>query len=149
MHLLKLYGGVGVGVDTNHHPGVTSHAQVAIAEIQPLPTGVEFQGGVGFGGLIDYLVVVSDEWWNGLPDDIRSELAQILADVSQERNALSHGINMDNRQKVADAGTEIRELSAEQKTAWREAMKPVWGQFEDDIGADLIEAALTFNGAGS
>ena len=96
-------------------------------------------------GLIDYLVVTSAEFWSGLPDDIREELAQILAEVSAERNAMSAEINMKNRQKVIDAGSEVRQLTAEQKDAWRKAMKPVWKKFEGDIGADIIEAAQAAN----
>jgi C4-dicarboxylate-binding protein DctP len=46
-----------------------------------------------------------------------------------------------NRQNVLDAGGKINTLDAEGRKKWVEAMKPVWKQFEDEIGADLIEAA--------
>jgi C4-dicarboxylate-binding protein DctP len=36
-------------------------------------------------------------------------------------------------------------LTPEQRVKWVEAMRPVWKQFEDDIGADLIEAAQAIN----
>ena len=39
----------------------------------------------------------------------------------------------------------MRPLTPEQRAKWVEAMKPVWGQFEDDIGADLIGAAQSAN----
>ncbi len=96
-------------------------------------------------GLIDYLVVVSDDWWNGLPDDIRTDLGAILQEVTTERNAISASINEDNKQKVLAAGGEVRQLTPEQKDAWRQAMRPVWDQFADDIGTDVIEAAQGFN----
>lgn len=97
-------------------------------------------------GLIDYLVVTSKEFWEGLPDDIRTELEQILAEVTAERNGLATEINMQNRQKILDAGSEIRQLTSEQREQWRKAMLPVWNQFEGDIGKDLIDAAMTANG---
>jgi len=96
-------------------------------------------------GLIDYLVVTSKEFWEGLPDDIRTELEQILAEVTAERNGLATEINMQNRQKILDAGSEIRQLTSEQREQWRKAMLPVWNQFEGDIGKDLIDAAMTAN----
>jgi len=71
-----------------------------------------------------------------------------LAEVSNERNAIAAGINQENRQKVLDSGSVVRELTADQKQAWRDAMRPVWDQFADDIGADMIEAATSAN-AGS
>ena len=39
----------------------------------------------------------------------------------------------------------IRELSPEQRAAWVDAMKPVWEQFEGDVGADNIAAAQEIN----
>lgn len=96
-------------------------------------------------GVIDYLVVTSTEFWDGLPDDIRAELERILAEVTAEFNAKSHAINMEARQKVLDSGATIRELTPEQRQKWVEAMKPVWDEFADDIGQDLIDAALQAN----
>ena len=96
-------------------------------------------------GVIDYLVITSTEFWEGLPEDIRTELAQIFAEVTAERNAISNQINADNRKKIVDAGGEIRELTPEQKDAWRGAMKPVWDKFIDDVGQDNVDAAQAAN----
>ncbi len=96
-------------------------------------------------GVIDYAVVVSKRFWMGLPDDIRSELDAILMEVTNDRNKLSRALNLKSRQKVIDAGGTVRTLTSEQKEAWRKAMKPVWDKFSNEIGADLIKAAQSFN----
>ncbi|MFD2207417.1 TRAP transporter substrate-binding protein [Kiloniella antarctica] len=96
-------------------------------------------------GILDYLIVTSSEFWDGLPADIRADLERILAEVSQERNSISAQINQDNKQKVIDAGGVVRTLTAEQKAAWRAKLSPVWKQFTDDIGQDMIDAALASN----
>ena len=96
-------------------------------------------------GIIDYLVVTSTEFWEGLDDDVRDQLATIVAEVTETRNAESTAINEQNRQYIIDAGGTVRQLSGEQRAAWVEAMKPVWAQFEGDIGADLIAAAQSYN----
>jgi C4-dicarboxylate-binding protein DctP len=46
---------------------------------------------------------------------------------------------------VLDAGGVIRELTAEQRQAWVDVMKPVWAQFEGDVGADNIAEAQAIN----
>jgi C4-dicarboxylate-binding protein DctP len=92
-------------------------------------------------GVIDYLVVTNTEFWDGLPDDIRADLERILGEVTAKYNAEANRINDEARQKVLDAGVEIRELTPEQREAWVDAMKPVWDQFRDDIGSDLLDAA--------
>ncbi|MEM7221671.1 MAG: TRAP transporter substrate-binding protein [Pseudomonadota bacterium] len=96
-------------------------------------------------GIIDYLVVTSTEWWDGLPDDVRDQLATIIAEVSATRNAESARVNQEAKAAIIEAGGVVRPLTADQRAKWVEAMKPVWGQFEDDIGADLINAAQSAN----
>ncbi|WP_114010829.1 TRAP transporter substrate-binding protein [Cohaesibacter intestini] len=95
--------------------------------------------------VLDYLVVTSTEWWDGLDPEIRTQLKTIMDEVAAERNALSTEINAQNRAKILEAGGVIRELDASQRQAWVDVMKPVWDQFKDDIGQDLIDAALAAN----
>ncbi|MEL6752245.1 MAG: DctP family TRAP transporter solute-binding subunit, partial [Pseudomonadota bacterium] len=92
-------------------------------------------------GIIDYLVVTSDEWWNGLDAGVRDQLATILAEVTESRNAESFKVNEENKAKIIEAGGTVRQLAPAQRQAWVDALKPVWAKFEGDIGAELIEAA--------
>ena len=96
-------------------------------------------------GILDYLVVTSTKWWDGLPTDVRDQLATILREVTATRNAESTQVNLKNRQAILGAGGTVRTLTAGQRQAWVEAMKPVWKKFEQDIGADLMAAALRAN----
>ena len=96
-------------------------------------------------GIIDYLVVTSTDWWDGLDTEIKDQFSQILSEVTQERNAVSTAVNEENKQAVIAAGSEVRTLTDEQRAAWVEALKPVWEQFQDDIGADIIDAAVASN----
>jgi C4-dicarboxylate-binding protein DctP len=96
-------------------------------------------------GIIDYLVVTSGEWWEGLDAGVRDQLAQILKGVSEERNAESTAVNEANKQKIIESGGVVRTLTDEQRKAWVDALQPVWKKFEDDIGTDLLEAAQSAN----
>jgi C4-dicarboxylate-binding protein DctP len=92
-------------------------------------------------GVIDYAVIVSKRFWSKLPGDIRAELEKIMAEVTADRNGLSRKLNLQNRKKILDAKGTIRTLTADQRAAWKAAMKPVWNQFAKEIGPDLIKAA--------
>ena len=96
-------------------------------------------------GILDYLVVTNARWWEGLPEDVRSQLATILQEVTDARNAESERVEEVNKEEIIKAGGVVRQLTPEQRQLWVEAMKPVWKQFEADIGADLLEAALAAN----
>jgi C4-dicarboxylate-binding protein DctP len=96
-------------------------------------------------GIIDYLVVTSTKWWDGLPGDVRSQLATILKDVTRIRNGESTNVNNTNKENIIKAGGTVRTLTGAQRQAWVDAMKPVWKKFEKDIGKDLMNAALKAN----
>ncbi len=96
-------------------------------------------------GVIDYLVVVSSDWLDGLEEGTREQLLTILDEVTNERNAAVSEVDSNARQAILDTGSEIRELSDEERQAWVDAMKPVWSQFESDVGADNIAAAQEIN----
>ncbi|MEX0282588.1 MAG: DctP family TRAP transporter solute-binding subunit [Arenibacterium sp.] len=96
-------------------------------------------------GIIDYLVVTSVDWWDSLDADVRDQLATILAEVTEARNGESTAVNESAKQAILDAGGEVRQLTAEQRAAWVAAMKPVWSEFEKDVGADNIAAAQEIN----
>jgi C4-dicarboxylate-binding protein DctP len=98
-------------------------------------------------GVLDYLVVTSAEWWNDLPEDIRTGLSDCMDEATNVANEEANKIAMEDRQKIIDSGvTKVHPLSTEQKAAWRAAMQPVWAEFEDEIGKDLIAAAAAANG---
>jgi C4-dicarboxylate-binding protein DctP len=96
-------------------------------------------------GVLDYMLVTSTDWWDSLPDDVREQLATIVQEVTETRNAAVGEVDAAARQAILDAGGVIRELTPEQRAAWVDAMKPVWAEFEDDVGADNIAAAQEFN----
>ena len=96
-------------------------------------------------GIIDYMVVTSVDWWDSLPEDVSSQLATILEEVTVERNAAVGKVDSDARQAVLDAGGTIRELTAEERQAWVDAMLPVWEQFKEDVGQENIDAAQSIN----
>ncbi|PJE35259.1 C4-dicarboxylate ABC transporter [Pseudooceanicola lipolyticus] len=96
-------------------------------------------------GIIDYLVVTSVDWWESLDPAVRDQIATILREVTETRNAESTAVNEEAKQAVIAAGGEVRELTAEQRQAWVDAMKPVWEKFEGDVGTDNIAAAQSIN----
>ncbi len=96
-------------------------------------------------GILDYLVVTSAEWWDGLKPDVRDQFGKILKEVTETRNAESTKVNEENKQKIIAAGAKVRTLTKEQRAAWVKALEPVWKKFEKDIGADSIKAALAAN----
>ena len=95
--------------------------------------------------LLAYLLVTSTDWLDGLDPDFRDRFLTIVEEVTAEANASVAAKEEENRANIIEAGGEVRVLTPEQRQAWVDIMKPVWAEFEDDIGADLIQAAVESN----
>lgn len=95
--------------------------------------------------LLAYLLVTSTEWLDSLEPAVRDQFLQIATDVTNEANAQVAAKEAACRQNIIDNKGEIRSLSADERAAWVNTMKPVWEKFEGDIGKDLIEAAVASN----
>ena len=92
-------------------------------------------------GYLGYLLAVNPGFWNKLPDDIRIELEKIVAEVTVEVNANALMINELDRGKILASGlSQIVQISAEDLAAWRAVMRPVWDQFADEIGPEIMAA---------
>jgi C4-dicarboxylate-binding protein DctP len=76
---------------------------------------------------------------------VRDQLSTILTEVTDKWNAKAGDVNASAKQKIIAAGTTIRTLDSAQRDAWKAAMKPVWAKFSDQIGQDVIDAALAAN----
>jgi len=97
-------------------------------------------------GVIDYMIVTNNGWWNKLPADVKKGLQQAMDEATKYANQLAVDLNEKDRKRIAEAGkAKIQELSKDDVAAWRKAMEPVWKKFEADIGKDLIQAALKAN----
>jgi len=97
-------------------------------------------------GLLDYMVVTSAEFWNDLPEDIRSQLKQLMDEAIAYGNKAAMDKDIEDKQKVIDSKrTEIVTLTPEERAQWVEVMKPVWKKFEKEIGKDMIDAAYKAN----
>ncbi len=93
-------------------------------------------------GYIGYIVLVNTEFWNSIPSDLRDELETIILEVTQWANELSKTLNVEAREKIlASNRTNIVSLSPVELNDWRTLMQPVWDEFDDGIGLDVIEAA--------
>lgn len=97
-------------------------------------------------GVLDYMVIGNAKWWAGLPPDIQKGLNEAMVESIKYGNKVAFDEDAAFRAKViADNKAKVLPMNKEHLMAWRTAMKPVWKQFEGEIGKDLIDAALRAN----
>ncbi len=97
-------------------------------------------------GVLDYMIVTSKEFWMSLDKDVQVELKKALDEAIAYGNQIAAQKALDDRQKIIDSKrSEIIQLSDAERNQWVEAMKPVWEEFEKQIGKDMIDAAYQAN----
>jgi len=97
-------------------------------------------------GVLDYLVVTSAEFWKGLDAGLRTELKKALDESIVYGNKIAAEKDNSDKQLIIDSGrSELITLTDAERVQWVEAMKPVWKQFEGDIGKAIIDAAAASN----
>jgi len=89
---------------------------------------------------LGYLLVVSADFWNKLPADIRAELEVIIKEATQKARQYAAEADAGDRKRIAMAGkARIIELTAEERDSWRAATKKVERKFERQIGKPLLQ----------
>lgn len=97
-------------------------------------------------GLLDYMVVTSKEFWMSIPDAERAIVKKALDEAIAFGNKVAEEKSIGDRQMIIDSNrTEIIQLDDAARSQWVEAMKPVWEEFEKEIGKDMIDAAYKSN----
>ena len=89
---------------------------------------------------LGYLLVVSAEFWEQLPDDIRAELEDIIRQATLKAREFAAQADNGDRRKVEEAAkAKVVELTAAEREQWRAATTGVEDKFRKQIGADLLQ----------
>ncbi len=105
---------------------------------------VQSHANVSNHGYIGYAVIVNKNFWDGLPDDVRTQLDKAMAEATTYANDIAEEENATALQAMRDAGTtEFHDMTEEERTEWFEVLRPVHDQMSDRIGADLIQQTYT------
>ncbi|MAF16237.1 MAG: C4-dicarboxylate ABC transporter [Marinomonas sp.] len=134
MAFSEVYGALQTGVVDGQENTWSNIYTKKFYEVQDSVTETNHQ-------LLAYLFMTSSEFLSSLSDEDRTQFLAIADAVTQEANQSVKAKEAANRENILKAGGTINTLTPEQRTEWVETMKPVWKQFESDIGKDLIDAA--------
>jgi C4-dicarboxylate-binding protein DctP len=97
-------------------------------------------------GLVDYMIVTSSEFWSGLDVSLRGVIKQSMDEAILFGNQIAQEKSLTDRQAIIDSRrSKVISLTDAERQRWVTAMKPVWQQFESEIGSDLINAAVASN----
>ena len=88
------------------------------------------------------VLLTSDDWLNGLSPDLRTDLMAIIRDVEVDHFAATLARQDAYKNAILATNGDVRTLTSNQRSAWRNATQHLWDQYGDEVGRDLIDAAL-------
>lgn len=99
-------------------------------------------------GYLGYLVVVSEQFWKQLPDELKDSFKQALHEATifeREESYKEEKLLLEKLKKDDKTNTQIVELNDEQKKIWQDTMKEIYPKFYSIVGQDLIEKIIATN----
>ena len=139
MSFAEVYQGLQTGVVNGTENTWSNLAGQKIDSVQPYITETNH-------GALSYMLITSSAFWTGIPYQTRTELESIVDEVTLVVNKEAEALNQKEREHLLAAGkSRLVSLSAEEHEAWRNAMKPLWKNYEAQIGSDVLRAAQVVN----
>ncbi len=95
-------------------------------------------------GYIGYVHTINNEFFESLPSELQECVTTASEEAASHNREIAAQLNDEAKQTVVDAGgTEITELSDEQRQTFKDAVVPsVWEQYADVIGQELVDELL-------
>jgi len=96
-------------------------------------------------GRLDYGLVTNQTFWNELPDDIRSTLEEVFAEVTAKEREIARGLGNQYFEEMKDKFAEIYEPTPADIELFKQAMQPLYDDFKKEHGEDIVNLALKAN----
>ncbi len=85
------------------------------------------------------LVLASGTFWNKLNDEEKAVISSAATEARDYQRQVSREADAGFLQQLRDLGMQITDLSPEEQSKIREAVKPVIARFSEDIGATTVD----------
>lgn len=133
----ELYMSLQQGVVDGQENTFTEIASSKLYEVQDYLT-------VSNHALASYPLLTNKEFWDDLPEEVRVELEEIISEVTEEVAEVTDEIDERDYETIKESDIEIIELTEEQSEVFKDAFQPLYDDYKDAIGEDLMDAAINF-----
>lgn len=139
----ELYTALEQGVADGNENTLTAIRSIKMYEVQEAIT-------LSRHGYIGYPVVINNDFFNSLPDDLQQAVTESVDEATAYNREIAAQANQQALNEIREAGsTTIIQLNDEERQAFKEPIVPeVWDQYADVVGVDLVEYLKSKENAG-
>ncbi|SHF85769.1 tripartite ATP-independent transporter solute receptor, DctP family [Modicisalibacter ilicicola DSM 19980] len=87
-----------------------------------------------------FITLVSARFWDRLPAEYQQLLREAAKEMGEYERKVSRTLNDQIKQELKESGMNITELSPEQVKVFQEKLAPVYDEWRDEIGGELIDS---------
>ncbi|MEC8916683.1 MAG: TRAP transporter substrate-binding protein [Pseudomonadota bacterium] len=132
MSFAELFTALEQGVvDGQENPWITIESS-KFNEVQPYATETNHV-------YTPFITLVSERFWDRLPESYQQLLREAAKQMGDYERQVSRTLNDQIKQQLKDDGMQITELTPEQIATFQEDLAPVYDEWRDKIGGDLID----------
>ncbi len=92
-------------------------------------------------GYIGYVVLVSQDFWDNLPDTVRKVLEDALKEVTVWERQVAQDVNQRQLQELEkQSQLKVYHLTAQERQRWQEVMHPVYTHLQQTLGPELKDS---------
>ncbi|TEB15683.1 C4-dicarboxylate-binding periplasmic protein precursor [Pelotomaculum sp. FP] len=91
-------------------------------------------------GYMGYVVLTNQQFWTGLPEEVRDVLESTLVEVTEWEHEQAFILDKQSLEKIVDSGlVQVHQQTEAEKKLWSIMLKPVYSEFKNLIGNDMID----------
>jgi TRAP-type C4-dicarboxylate transport system substrate-binding protein len=87
------------------------------------------------------LFIINPETWNSYPEDVKNAIQKAADEARDYERQLVSKAEETLVQELKEAGMKVNEVD---KEAFIDAVQPVWDNFREKYGSELIDAAIKY-----
>ncbi|MBN9671970.1 TRAP transporter substrate-binding protein [Roseibium aggregatum] len=88
------------------------------------------------------MFLASDKIMNGVPEDVQKLFKDVAIETQDWERKEMNAVEGKYLSEMEAGGMTVTRLSPDQAAAFQAAMEPVWGEYREKIGAELIQSAV-------
>jgi C4-dicarboxylate-binding protein DctP len=90
-------------------------------------------------GYLGYLVLINDDFWQSLPDEIQVIILDVMDEVTEREKEMARDLNKQGYKYLQECQCiDIHELSESEKIIWEDALAQLYDSFSEQYGAQYI-----------
>lgn len=86
-----------------------------------------------------FVIMIGEDYYNDMPEEYQTLIQEAAEDTRDYERIISREYDEWSKEQLEEQGMEITEISDEQLAEFQDATQPVYDQFSEQIGEDIVQ----------